>query len=133
MTFVTPHTLRRGLAALGIAAAASLPAHAGARDVEAVCPGLQAQLSEALADVHREWATPSQVDLHFAVQGDRIVDLAASGGPRRYQRAALRAARDLQCHTQGRQVLQLSLRFVDPQGEEALQTLQLAARSPATR
>ncbi len=129
MSSLFPRSALRAVVALGIAAA-GLQAHAANPAVESVCPGVQAQLADALADLHREHATPSQVALRFAVQGDRIVDVVATGGPQRYQRAALRALRDLQCRSAGRQAVQLTLRFVDPQGDEALQ---LAGQAVATR
>jgi hypothetical protein len=103
-------------------------------DVQAVCPAIATELPDALANVAREFAEPALVDVTFHLDGRRIVQVRASGGPRAYATAVRRVVRGLECDNgaAGPQLVQLRLRFVDPSASPG-QAVALVDTAPERR
>lgn len=86
-------------------------------DVRALCPGIDAELGDALAAVARQEARPAVVDVRFDLQQGSVGDVRTGAGPAPYTRALRRAVRSLQCDAgaaAGPMTVALRVQFVDP-------------------
>lgn len=108
-------------------------------DVRALCPGIDAELGDALAAVARQVARPAVVDVRFDLQQGTVGEVCTGEGPAPYRRALRRAVRSLQCDAQASAApvtVALRVQFVDPferrtAGQPA--TASLVAASAAAR
>lgn len=86
-------------------------------DVQALCPGIETELPDALARTAQELALPALIDVRFELQGSRVGAVQVGPGPRAYQRMVQRSVRGLQCDSgdaSQAHTVALRLRFVDP-------------------
>lgn len=86
-------------------------------DVRALCPGIDAELGDALAAVARQEARPAVVDVRFDLNQGTVADVRTGAGPAPYTRALRRAVRALQCDagaSAAPMTVALRVRFVDP-------------------
>ncbi len=68
-------------------------------DVRANCPGIDAALPLALANVWKYGPATGVVDVQFELRGDEVQVLSTRGGPRDYHPSVRRAVRGLNCAT----------------------------------
>jgi hypothetical protein len=102
-------------------------------DVQALCPAIDEDLPDTLARVAREVSEPAIVDVQFALDGRRIEEVQASGGPLAYRRAVRRAVRGLECSSPdaGRQLVKLRVQFIDPFAARGQRSVALISADPA--
>jgi hypothetical protein len=85
-------------------------------DVQALCPDVAGEISDALAKTVQDVATSAVIDVRFELTGDRVGEVQTGAGPAKYQRMLKRAVRGLQCDSGSAapQVVAMRVRFVDP-------------------
>lgn len=81
----------------------------------AVCLELDAEMRKALAQVAMRHREPGVMDVNFEIDGQRIGDVAVTGGPFDYRRATQRAVRSLDCSSgsAGQQSVRMQVVFKD--------------------
>lgn len=82
--------------------------------IQKACPAVDQDLERTLYRVWRDVATPGTVQVEMTLQGQRIVNVSASGGPRAYHRPVRRAVYQLQCDSgqEVSQVVRFQVKFV---------------------
>ena len=90
-------------------------ADAPRRDVATVCPNIADELPEILASAWQQVGQPGTVRVQFTLDGDKVVAVTPTSGPRRYHRWVRSAMNDVTCRSDRAQVqaFQLDIRFVD--------------------
>jgi hypothetical protein len=93
-----------------------MPAEAPRRDASKVCPALHAELPEALASAWQRVGRSAVVRLRFTLEGDRVREAVALGGPRAYHRHLRWAMHEVSCASDrpGVQQFEIAVRFADP-------------------
>lgn len=85
-------------------------------DVRTLCPEIDHDLHESLANTVREVAASAVMDVRFELKGSRVGAVQVGHGPAAYQRMLKRAVRSLQCDAKDNAPQQVAfrVRFVDP-------------------
>jgi N-methylhydantoinase B/oxoprolinase/acetone carboxylase alpha subunit len=81
---------------IATAAQAQLSSPNPSFDLRGSCPGVDAELQNALASVWGQIREPATMKVHMQVEGDRVVGVQTPGGGS-YARPVQRAVRKLKC------------------------------------